>query len=383
MSQYHVDPKSPIPRYYQIYTSLMDRIRSGEFPPGMALPAERQIADDYGVARLTVVKALDLLERENLIERQQGRGNFVLAPAEPAPSETNTIAFLTSGMSHPHIFSIQTGISQIALEHQCQLQVISTDMNSDINTEYLKMSINNGVRGLIVYPRVGQDNATVYEELLNHDIPIVMVDRYIPELKTDVVVFDDENAAYQLTCALIAKGHQRIAVLPGAEMGVTSVWDRLAGYRRALEDHDLSYDEDLIWLDLYSSFRTIFLNMASETYLKEFRERIGQLKPTALLTINIDIAERIMMDLMAIKTKQLRQVIEGNAHPARHEIDLEIATFSHKQLAADGGYLTTVVVHNGELLGRRAAELLLGRLNGTVTGKEQRVVVPMDIGPLK
>ncbi|MBN1451164.1 MAG: GntR family transcriptional regulator [Anaerolineales bacterium] len=383
MSQYRVDPKSPIPRYYQIYTSLIDRIRSGEFPPGTALPAERQIADDYGVARLTVVKALDLLDHENLIERQQGRGNFVLDPTESALSETNTFAFLTSGMSHPHIFSIQTGIAQVALEHQCQLQIIGADINSSVNPEYLKMSIDNGVKGLIVYPHVGQNDVAIYEDLLKRDIPIVMVDRYLPELKTDAVVFDDENAAYQLTCTLISKGHQRIVVLPGAEMGVTSVWDRLAGYRRALEDHDLSYDEDLVWLDLYSSFRTIFLSVASEAYLKQFQQQIEQLNPTALLTINIDIAERVMMDLMTINAEQMRRVIEDNAQPVQYEIDLEIATFSHKQAVADGGYLTTVAVHSGETLGRHAAKLLLGRLNGTVTGEAQHIVVPMDVTPLR
>ena len=72
-----VDPKSPIPRYYQVYTSLRSRIREGEFQAGDALPSERQLVEDYGVSRITIVKALGMLDQEGLIERQHGKGNFV------------------------------------------------------------------------------------------------------------------------------------------------------------------------------------------------------------------------------------------------------------------------------------------------------------------
>jgi DNA-binding GntR family transcriptional regulator len=77
-----LDTKNPVPRYYQIYNALLKQMRSGELKVGEALPPERTIAKHYGVARLTVVKALDLLMRDGLIDKQQGRGSFVL----PSPS---------------------------------------------------------------------------------------------------------------------------------------------------------------------------------------------------------------------------------------------------------------------------------------------------------
>jgi DNA-binding GntR family transcriptional regulator len=40
-----LDPHSPFPRYYQIYSTLREGILSGEYQPGHALPAERQVAD--------------------------------------------------------------------------------------------------------------------------------------------------------------------------------------------------------------------------------------------------------------------------------------------------------------------------------------------------
>ena len=76
-----VDVNNPLPRYYQVYVSLEERIRAGELGPGDALPSERQLAVDYGVSRITIVKSLDMLVDDGLIERQHGRGNFVLGNA--------------------------------------------------------------------------------------------------------------------------------------------------------------------------------------------------------------------------------------------------------------------------------------------------------------
>ena len=72
-----IDLNSPLPRYYQVYQSLINRINSGEFTNNQALPADRQLALDYGVSRFTIAKALDQLKADGLIHRQHGRGTFV------------------------------------------------------------------------------------------------------------------------------------------------------------------------------------------------------------------------------------------------------------------------------------------------------------------
>jgi len=67
MANNKVDPSDPLPRYYQVYLSLLERIRTGEFKQGDAIPSERQLVGDYSTSRITIVKALDLLGREGLI----------------------------------------------------------------------------------------------------------------------------------------------------------------------------------------------------------------------------------------------------------------------------------------------------------------------------
>lgn len=74
-----VDKESPIPAYQQIATNLIDRIAQEEWSVGDRLPSENELAEYYGVARVTLRQAMSLLEKNNLIVKQQGRGIFVSA----------------------------------------------------------------------------------------------------------------------------------------------------------------------------------------------------------------------------------------------------------------------------------------------------------------
>ena len=67
------------PRYLQIADLLRQRIARGQWPLGDKLPSLDALVAEFGVARLTVRQAMDLLAREGLVSPQQGRGTFVIA----------------------------------------------------------------------------------------------------------------------------------------------------------------------------------------------------------------------------------------------------------------------------------------------------------------
>jgi DNA-binding GntR family transcriptional regulator len=58
----------------------MARITSGELAPGAQLPAERELAAEYGVSYDTIRRASALLRERGLIETVHGRGTFVIRP---------------------------------------------------------------------------------------------------------------------------------------------------------------------------------------------------------------------------------------------------------------------------------------------------------------
>ncbi|HEX5957964.1 MAG TPA: GntR family transcriptional regulator [Hyphomicrobiaceae bacterium] len=67
--------------YLQVRDALAERIARGGFLPGSAFPSEGELAREIGVSAGTVRKALQLMESDHLIVRQQGRGTFVNDPA--------------------------------------------------------------------------------------------------------------------------------------------------------------------------------------------------------------------------------------------------------------------------------------------------------------
>lgn len=70
----------PVSLYAQILAEVQDNILSGAWPPGYRIPAETQMAADYGVSRMTVNKALTQLSREGYLIRRRKGGTEVARP---------------------------------------------------------------------------------------------------------------------------------------------------------------------------------------------------------------------------------------------------------------------------------------------------------------
>ena len=72
--------EGPTPIYVQIVKYVTDHIEDGSWQPGHRLPAERAMADDWGVAYLTIRRAMKELREKGLIVSVQGRGTYVKDP---------------------------------------------------------------------------------------------------------------------------------------------------------------------------------------------------------------------------------------------------------------------------------------------------------------
>jgi GntR family transcriptional regulator, N-acetylglucosamine utilization regulator len=77
-----LDERSNLPLYQQLQRALRKAIETRVLGPDDALPAERDLAADFAVSRITVRTALDGLVSEGLLVRRQGSGNFVSARVE-------------------------------------------------------------------------------------------------------------------------------------------------------------------------------------------------------------------------------------------------------------------------------------------------------------
>ncbi len=72
-----VSTLSRVPRYVQVLSQLENAITRGRLVPGDTLPIEQQFCEGFGVARSTLRRAMDDLERRGIISRRQGSGTRV------------------------------------------------------------------------------------------------------------------------------------------------------------------------------------------------------------------------------------------------------------------------------------------------------------------
>jgi GntR family transcriptional regulator len=69
--------ETSVPLYAQIAESLLDQIESGKLTSGDRLPSERELSEKLGVNRLTLRRALRMLEDQGLLMRRRGSGTYV------------------------------------------------------------------------------------------------------------------------------------------------------------------------------------------------------------------------------------------------------------------------------------------------------------------
>ena len=83
LSFFHINPELTVPIYRQLVDAIRAAIKKGELTSGQQLPTVQEVTEALGIARGTVKRAYDELERAGLVEKIQGRGTFVrYRPAE-------------------------------------------------------------------------------------------------------------------------------------------------------------------------------------------------------------------------------------------------------------------------------------------------------------
>lgn len=157
--------------------------------------------------------------------------------------KSNVVGLLVPDISNFFFTSIAKGVENTLKKHGYNL--ILSNSNEDLKSEIEQIKIYNTqlVDGLIMAP-VSGDHAFL-NELLNRDYPVVFIDRKPKGYQGDCVVGNNIKGAYDAIRMLIKKGHSKIGIITGLP-GLTTTDERLIGYKKALVDHNLKIDENLI-----------------------------------------------------------------------------------------------------------------------------------------
>jgi DNA-binding GntR family transcriptional regulator len=90
---------SDAPKYEVAYRTILDRLKSGRYPVGARMPTEGELSAQFGVSRVTIRRALDMLVQDGYVESRQGSGYRVLtlSPASDTCLTSFTDQMLRAG----------------------------------------------------------------------------------------------------------------------------------------------------------------------------------------------------------------------------------------------------------------------------------------------
>jgi GntR family transcriptional regulator, arabinose operon transcriptional repressor len=348
-----LDRSSGIPLHIQVSNLLASRILDGEWPVGGMLPSEQQLCAQLSISRGTLRQALAELQRSGYVRREQGRGTFIArgqVRLNQNDLPSRTLAFLVPYVLDSFAPSLLMGVEHKAKEHGYSVLFHHVENSLAKQAEILRRLKQTGVAGIVLYPvdsiHIDQAILRIQEERY----PLVVVDRYFKHLTTDYVTADNFGGALRATQHLIALGHRRIGFLTSAEPAVT-MEHRQLGYREALVEADLVADADDIWgIECYPT-----MDMAPLAPILSAAHR-----PTAILAAS---------DRLALALYKLCRTLR-----LRIPEDLAIVGFGDFGISAHlDPPLTSVALPTLEM-GRKAAEVVMGRIDHTIVGPQQHML---------
>jgi LacI family transcriptional regulator len=125
--------------------------------------------------------------------------------------------------------------------------------------ETMKKEINNAnamlvnrVDGLLVSLAYDTSNIDHFEPFIKRNIPVIFFDRVFEHDKCPQVYIDNFKAAYEITAHLINQGCRRIVHITANQLQKVYA-ERYEGYKKALEDNNIKFDQDLVIINDLSS----------------------------------------------------------------------------------------------------------------------------------
>jgi len=355
-----------VPAHRRVAAALRAEIEGGLFVPGSRLPAEPDLALQFGVSRGTLRQALQALRAENLIDAVPGRGNFV-ARGRPARIERRrrVVGVIVPSVAQPYVADLLAWIEEELHERDYAMLVGSGGSTRQQQAGRIHRVLDEGASGLVVYPIDYEPDPSLFVHLLERDFPIVLIDRHVVGLAVDTVEPDNMGGAYAAVRHLLQLGHRRIAFVSTDNLRTTSVADRLRGYQEALAEQGQAFDPELVFSDLPVARRWPIQAADSRqrdvAALSRFLERR---RPTAVFTLH---------DYLAADVFEAAATL-GLAVPR----DLALASFDDDPAAAKLPVPLTAVAQPREQLGRTAARLLVERIEGR-RHETARLVLPTEL----
>ena len=304
----------------------------------------REVAESAGVSYATVSHVINntrLVSQETRERVLEAMNVLNYRPNALARSlrqgKTNTLGLVLPDSANPFFAEISRSIEDEAFKKGYSVFLCNTELDTQRELFYVDVLSKKQVDG-IIFVAAG-DQADSLDFLLRQNMPVVMIDRDVPNVEVDAVLTDHQLGGFLATQHLLELGHKCIACIAGPS-SITPSAERITGYKKALEEAGLFHDENLLIRGDYHAQSGMEI---THSILKM------NPRPTAIFALN---------DLMALGA--LRAATEaGYSIPRDLAVvgydDLEIAHFMNPPL--------TTIAQPKKEIGTQAVNLLVDRIS--------------------
>lgn len=220
---------------------------------GVSRSTTSRVIGGYGVASEDA--------RERVLQAAEELGYRVNALARAMiTGRTYTLGIVLADIENDYFARLARGASDAARQAGFEILLAHTDEDLQTERKAVQVLLDKQVDGIVIAP-ASSSNADHLAAARKRGVPLVLVDRKIPSLKTDTVGIDNAQAAADAVQALIRAGHRRIGMVTSAHFespdsaktAVNTGHDRVAGYQAALAAAGINADPDLLRRGSYSS----------------------------------------------------------------------------------------------------------------------------------
>lgn len=305
-----------------------------------------QVAQAAGVSTSTASRALAGKARQCRISEKTEQAILAAArglgfqPSHAARSlrtqRSGLIGLLVPDASNPFFAAIARRATVFAERHGLSTLLADSHDSQEHEKELLTHLLSRQVEGLIICP-VGESSSHL-RKLESRGVNVVVVDRWFTDIHFTTVTSENEQGAYTATTAILDEGHMVVGCLQGRH-DTSSNNERLQGFRRAHADKGLKLDPSLIRGD-------------------DFSEASGYRSTCELLDSHLNISA-----LFALGNQNALGALRAfGERKLSIPQDISLVTFDDAPFAEYLASPLSVIRQDVELIGNRAAELLIEQI---------------------
>ena len=218
----------------------------------------KEVAESAGVSVATVSRVVNHSGYVSNDLREQVKSAMQTLEYKPSAlarslrrQETHTVGLLIPQLNQPFFSTLISAVEKALFAGDYRALICSSEADAEKESAYIDILLRQRVDGVILVP-TGYSVENV-KRLLRSNIPLVLIDRDLPELSINRVLSDNFAGAYLGAQHLLELGHRCIALIGGPRNNPV-LEERITGIQQAFSDYAVDFDPDLLCLGTFPEF---------------------------------------------------------------------------------------------------------------------------------